>query len=244
MLTVQHSDVRTLPPSRDGERRRIGVVTGDLRQVRGADIWINSENTDMVMARVQERSVSAIIRYEGASRDAAGRVLVDHIANELEAKVAGLRPIGPGGVVVTGAGDLSRYGVRHVIHAAAVHGAPGAGFQPIKEMGRCVANALEAAETVTPDGHPATVLFPLLGCGDAGGAVTEIAPTLIHTAVNHLRVAANRVGCVLFLAWTQEELTACQDALNAATDAHVPAQRATASAAANRSVRVRPKRRS
>ncbi|MFJ1542256.1 macro domain-containing protein [Micromonospora chalcea] len=216
VLTVQETIAYRLPPDADGRRLRIGVITSDIRQVRCADIWVNSENTDMVMARVQECSVSAIIRYEGAERDASGRVVVDHIADELEAKAASLRPLGPGEVVVTGAGELARRnGVRFVIHAAAVHGAPGAGFQPVKEIGRSVANALTAAEELAHPESPATVLFPLLSCGEAGGEIAPTAQTLIHTAVNHLRsVPASRVGTVLFLAYTDTELRACLQALD------------------------------
>ncbi|MFB9238112.1 macro domain-containing protein [Plantactinospora siamensis] len=230
VLTVQETSTYRLPPGPDGRQSRIGVITSDIRQVRCADIWVNSENTDMVMARVQECSVSAIIRYEGAERDAGGRVVVDHVADELEAKVAALRPLGPCGVVVTGAGELARRnGVRFVIHVAAVHGAPGAGFQPVKEIGRCVANALTAAEDLVDPRTPATVLFPLLSCGEAGGEILPTAQALIHTAVNHLRaVPGSRIGTVLFLAYTDVELWACLQALGqvSALSREVPASRA------------------
>jgi transcriptional regulator with XRE-family HTH domain len=46
--------------------RHLGTVSGDLRRVRCADVWVNSENTEMTMARFDEFSVSSIIRYEGA----------------------------------------------------------------------------------------------------------------------------------------------------------------------------------
>ena len=38
---------------------RIGIVAGDIGQVRFADIWVNSENTDMEMSRFTEFSISA-----------------------------------------------------------------------------------------------------------------------------------------------------------------------------------------
>src|SRR5258708_2136382 len=55
---------RTGPP-----HRQVGIVTRDLRRVRCADVWVNSENTQMTMARIDEFSVSSIIRYQGAQRD-------------------------------------------------------------------------------------------------------------------------------------------------------------------------------
>lgn len=58
-------------------RERIGIVIGDLRNVDFVDIWVNSENVDMQMSRFHERSVSGLIRYEGAQRDQAGRVITN-----------------------------------------------------------------------------------------------------------------------------------------------------------------------
>ncbi|WBB93377.1 macro domain-containing protein [Verrucosispora sp. WMMC514] len=215
VLTLQETILYPVPAAFG---RRVGVITADIRQVRCAGIWVNSENTDMVMARVQESSTSAIIRYEGARRDAAGRVVEDTVAQELEAQVAGLRPVGPGEVVVTGAGALrERNGVRYIMHVAAVHGQPGAGFHPVAQVGRCVENVLFAAERldVGPDGW--TILFPLLGAGVGGGNVLTTSRTLVHAAVNYLQtVPATRVGTVLFLAYTDVELDACLVALDEA----------------------------
>ena len=64
-------------------KRYVGIVSGDLRRVRYADVWVNSENTMMRMARFEEFSVSSIIRYEGSVRDEFGSVVVDTIAEEL-----------------------------------------------------------------------------------------------------------------------------------------------------------------
>jgi O-acetyl-ADP-ribose deacetylase (regulator of RNase III) len=215
VLTAQRKIVRELPPSSDGMTRRLGLITGDIRQVHGIDAWVNSENTDMVMARIQDRSISAVIRYEGAERDGAGRVVVDHIADQLAVKVAGLQPpLAPGQVITTGAGELTRTnGVRVIIHAATVYGAPGAGFTPVRELGRCVENALVAAES--PDWSPplSSVLFPLLGCGEAGGDPEKIVPELIETAANRLVVAARRVETVWFLARISADLRVCERAV-------------------------------
>jgi hypothetical protein len=217
VLTVQEIIYYRVP---DGtRRRRIGIVTGGIREVRCANVWVNSENTEMEMARVHEFSISAIIRYEGATWDARGRVAEDLIADELAAKVAGHRPVEPGSVVVTGAGQLwTRNGVRHVIHAAAVRGEPGSGFQPMIEIGRCVGNAMRAAEFLDlPDAEPVRILFPLLGTGTAGGNLTRTAETLVHGALNYLRtVETSRIETVLFLAYTDLERKACERALRTA----------------------------
>jgi O-acetyl-ADP-ribose deacetylase (regulator of RNase III) len=198
---------------RDG--RRIGVVTGDIRQVRCANVWVNPESTEMEMARVHEFSISAIIRYEGATHDARGRVAEDLIADELTAKVAGHRPVEPGAVVMTGAGRLRELNdVHHVVHVASVHGEPGSGFHPMRDVGQCVTNVLQAVEHLE---IPVAILFPLIGTGNAGGDVGRIATSLVHGARNYLRAApATRIETVYFLAYTDQEWTACQRALKAA----------------------------
>jgi O-acetyl-ADP-ribose deacetylase (regulator of RNase III) len=219
VLTVQNITYYPVRSDQDPLPRRLGVITGDIRQVRCANIWVNSENTEMQMARVHEFSISAIIRYEGARHDDRGRIAEDLIACDLAAKVADRRPVEPGSVVVTGPGELRRRnGVQHVIHAAVVHGEPGSGFRPIAEIGRCVSTSLLAAERLRlPDGEPVTILFPLLGTGSAGGDLPQAATALIHAAHNYLRtVERTRVGTVLFLAYTDLELKACANAFKAA----------------------------
>jgi len=219
VLTMQDITSYPIQSRDDGTVRRLGVVTGDIRQVRCANVWVNSENTEMEMARIHEFSISAIIRYEGARHDARGRIAEDIMANELAAKIADQRPVEPGSVVVTGAGQLWQHnGVRYVIHAAAVHGEPGSGFHPMNEIGRCVNNALLAAEHLdVPDGEGVTILFPMLGTGSAGGHLPHTATTLIHAARNYLRATStSRIGTVLFLAYTDLELNACHGAFRTA----------------------------
>ncbi|MFI7545283.1 macro domain-containing protein [Actinoplanes sp. NPDC049599] len=219
VLTMQDITYYPVRTADAGAPRRLAVVTGDIRQVRCADVWVNSENTEMEMARVHEFSVSAIIRYEGARHDPRGRIAEDLIQHELSARVAAHRPVEPGSVVVTGPGELHRRnGVRHLLHVAAVYGEPGSGFHQMNEVSRCITNALQAAEKLeTPDGDRLTVLFPLLGAGSAGGDLRRTATQLIHAARNYLSAAAaTRIGTVFFLAYTDVELRACQVALRTA----------------------------
>jgi hypothetical protein len=60
----------------------IGLITGDIRDVKGVDVWVNSENTNMQMARHFDRSISSVIRYCGA-KTKHGIVVEDTIAKEL-----------------------------------------------------------------------------------------------------------------------------------------------------------------
>jgi len=206
-------------------KRWVGMITGDVRRVHGIDAWVNPENTDMMMARIHDFSMSGIVRYEGARRDATGRVVADLIADELAAAVRDRRPVSPGIAIVTSAGELTRtHGVRFVIHSATVEGQPGAGYRPIRDLDRAMALALSAAEHPLTDGvgpmEPArSVLFPLLGSGTGGGDVELIARTLLLAAVDHLsRSMSSTPERVLFLAYTDAELAACLRVLDTCPD--------------------------
>ncbi|WP_091192092.1 macro domain-containing protein [Micromonospora narathiwatensis] len=202
-------------------RRLIGIVTGDIRRVHDIDAWVNSENTDMMMARIHDFSTSGIIRYEGAARDSTGRVLADLVADDLALAVRDRRPVTPGIAIVTSAGELTRsHGVKFVIHMAAVEGEPGEGYRPIRDLDGAVVRGLTAAANpVRHDGTrlepAASVLFPLIGAGSAGGDLEAIARTLLLAAVDYLaRSAGPAPERVLFLAYTDRELAVCRTTLD------------------------------
>lgn len=187
---------------------RIGVVTGTIRRVRSADIWVNSENTDMEMARYTEFSISAIIRYWGAVRDGAGRIVHDLIAAELDARVGVDRPVAPGAVVVTGSGELAASNnVRHIVHVAAVTGEPGAGFRQVRNIGWCVTNVLVCCEQLAnADPGVRTVLFPLLGAGMAGATVEPTVRAMVLAVLDHIAEhPATALRAVYLLASTERE---------------------------------------
>ena len=60
--------------------------------------------------------------------------------------------------------------------------------------------------------------FPLVGAGTAGGDLDETARTLLLAAVDHLTRSAAAPERVLFLAYTEAELTACRRVLDACPD--------------------------
>jgi O-acetyl-ADP-ribose deacetylase (regulator of RNase III) len=196
--------------------RYAGIVCGDLRRVYGADVWVNSENTEMQMARFEEFSVSSIIRYEGAVRDETGRVIDDRIADELARKLKGRRPVPPGMAITTGSGELRRNGVRYVVHVAAVQGEPGSGFRQIREVGRCVTNAMAEVDRIGDRPPARTILFPLLGTGQGGAELRPTIGAMTGAVIDYF--AANpgtHITTVLFLAYTDVELVACEEVLGA-----------------------------
>ncbi|MDI6100264.1 hypothetical protein QLQ12_16790 [Actinoplanes sp. NEAU-A12] len=199
----------TFPYRIRGASTGITLVTGDIRRVTFADVWVNSENTEMRMSRFEENSISAIIRFEGALRDGTGRVVEDVVADALERAVADRRPVPAGAAVITGPGGLAAgRGVRHIVHVAAVRGEPGEGYRPVADIGGCVTNALLATEGL--DGV-ATILFPLLGAGAAGAAAGPTAQTMIGAMLDHVAGGRHsRLRTIYLLASTADERDDCR----------------------------------
>jgi O-acetyl-ADP-ribose deacetylase (regulator of RNase III) len=206
---------RVLSPGLSPERT-IGIVTGDIRRVQCADIWVNSENTEMRMSRFEEYSISAIIRFGGATHDEAGRVIDDRIADELAAKVRSLVPVAPGAAISTSAGELSRHnGVRRIIHVAAVHGEPGEGYRQVRAVGACVTNALEEADRLAANPAVRSILFPILGTGVAGGAVEPTVRAMVGAIIDCFAgPRPSRLHTVYLLASTAPERDACRTVLD------------------------------
>ena len=146
----------------DGKRKReLVIITGELADVTGVDVWVSSENTNMQMARYYDRSISSLVRYLGAVKDEAGtsgRGLL--IADELSrCMVEFKRAVQPATVVATGSGELQRtHGVKRVYHVAAVYGQVGVGYKPVGNIAKCVTNALTKLDA--EDDVYASIIFP------------------------------------------------------------------------------------
>lgn len=203
--------------------KRIWIITGDLQNITGIDVWVSSENTNMQLARFFDRSVSGVVRYLGAEKDEAGTVITDLIADAVSQKVSKNITVPPGTIVATTSGSLEHtHGVKQIFHAAAVAGAVGHGYSPIPKVAVCITNALNKADSplLRPLGLK-SILFPLLGTGTARGDPFEIINELIQTAFTYL---SNNPECtienVYFLAWHEEDFEICKKALNKLNDSH------------------------
>lgn len=194
--------------------KRIGIVSGDLRNVnlgdklanRPIEVWVNSENVGMQMARQHEASISGMVRYLGAERDDTGTIVKDLIVDELAAKMKRRHLVNPGEVVSTGPGALARsHAVRRIYHVAAVYGIVGRGFKTIANVELCITNALARLdqEARVSGAAPArSILFPLLGTGTARADIVQNARTQIGAVVAYLRARERRTAVerVYFLA--------------------------------------------
>jgi O-acetyl-ADP-ribose deacetylase (regulator of RNase III) len=192
--------------------KQIGMITGDIQNINEIDVWVNSENTNMQMARHFERSISAVIRYLGAKKDIAGRVTNDLIADELRALV-GMSDVPPGIVIPTGSGELqTSHKVKKIFHAAAVIGQPGRGYMPITDINVCIRNSLkliDSADLGNKDLH--SILFPLMGTGTTQLSALGIANQLIDAAVCYLEdTPQTKVEKIYFLAYNEQDLEICK----------------------------------
>ncbi len=205
--------------------RRIGIVTGNLRNVNLSStliaepitIWVSSENINMHMARPYDNSISGLIRYLGATKDDTGRILLDTIALELAAVMHGGQLVNPGEVVATGPGCLAdTHKVQRIYHAASVYGVVGTGFHTIAGVEQCITNALARAdrEYAGARARP-SILFPLLGTGTARSDITSSARRQMGAALDYLqgRAPATHVERVYFLAPTKNHLAGMRVAL-------------------------------
>ena len=201
-------------PISTNSNKAICLVTGDIQDIKCADVWVNSENSNMQMARYYDRSISSIIRYLGAEKDAAGYVIKDIIADELIEKMNGRESVRPGNIVITSSGELGNsHHVKKIFHAASVVGTIGQGYQPIQNLNRCVTNALSELEKLAAD-KLHSILFPLMGTGKGKGKLQKNASLLLEAAVSYLNShPSSIIETIYFLTYTQEELETCRNLL-------------------------------
>jgi O-acetyl-ADP-ribose deacetylase (regulator of RNase III) len=196
--------------------KSISLITGDIRNVHGVDVWVNSENTNMQMARFYDWSISSVIRYCGAIRDIAGHVTDDVIHNQLSGIMRGRTYVPPGTVIPTESGALEQtHGVKAVFHVASVEGEVGGGYRPISNLPVCISNALTLVDSADFKNRGLkSILFPLLGAGVQKRRLPEIVAQLFEAAVSYLEAMPDSgVESVFFLVWTDLELATCQAVL-------------------------------
>jgi O-acetyl-ADP-ribose deacetylase (regulator of RNase III) len=194
---------------------RLGLVTGDYENIRVADVWVNSENTEMQMDRYYGASTSATIRYLGATKDPdTGRVIEDSIGKALADKMAGQRQVDPGVVIATDPGALRANGVKLLMHAASVIGQPREGYRPIERIERCVTRALTRLDTDLRSLGLTSIMFPLLGTGPGAGDLKDHSQRLIDAAVEYLDTnAGTALRTVYFYVWSDVALDICRQVM-------------------------------
>jgi len=202
----------------------VGYKTGAIDDVKGVSMWVNSENTDMMMDRFIGRSISARIRFLGANRDEHDNVVEDTIEEALR------NAVGPGGhvkigtVLVTESGSLNAsHRVERILHVAAVEGGPGIGIRadPTK-LKECVQKVLARADqenkrlwrVLFNRQSLQSILIPMLGSGDGKVPVEEVAQMIIPAAISYFQnTPTPALKEIYFLAFKSSDKAACDRVL-------------------------------
>ena len=204
---------------KDASKRGITLLTGDIiSRTEDIDVWVNSENTNMQMARYFDKSLSASVRYHGAKKDENEEIIEDTIANQLAAAKGKRETVNPFTVLVTDGGDLMKtHGVKKIFHVAATFGIPGIGWTAVPQIHTVVTKCLRMTDTRKEE--LTSIVFPLLGTGRGGLDVYELAPLLIRQILNYFKSRPeSKVQNVYIMAWNWRDLEACQNALENITE--------------------------
>lgn len=201
----------------------IRLITGDIKNVKNIKIWVNSENTHMLMARYLEKTISSFIRYWGAKRDDAGSIVEDTIFEELQTQKGTRATVDPGCVLVTGSGMLAAsHGVQKIFHAATTIGTPTNGLNAIKDLSICIYNAMAKADSLAKTDTTQkldSILFPLIGTGQARGKLEIIGASILRQAISYLNANPNcEIDHVYFLTQTERQLHFCLNYLRSQPD--------------------------
>lgn len=193
--------------------RTVGLAMGNLSSVKDIDLWVNSENTYMQMARFFEKNISGTIRYLGATRDKAEYVVDDVIGKALALEMGNTMMVQPGAVIETTSGALLKsHGVKQILHVAAVSAQYEAGFLQIENLGGCVHRVLDRA---CNQAGCRSILFPLMGAGTGRGNLNDTADTIVSAALSWLESSKDDgITAVYLLAWSDVERDAWKQALD------------------------------
>lgn len=191
----------------------IGIKTGNILAIHDVEVWVNSENTDMMMDRFFGRSISATIRSHGAKRHENGvSIERDTIGEELAAEMGRRRFVMPATVLQTSAGELAgTHSVKRIFHVASVQGCLGAGLSAtLDTLETCVDNLLSEADA----GRYRSILIPMLATGQGGFHVKDVAPRLVARAIAHFKeVPKSKVRKIYFLAYSLGDKEILEDVM-------------------------------
>jgi nudix-type nucleoside diphosphatase (YffH/AdpP family) len=197
-----------------GQGKIIGIKTGNIKATNDVDVWVNSENTDMMMDRFFGRSVSATIRSLGARKSDDGRAITEDTIGKALAAELGLRNfVKPGTVLQTTAGELERtHNVRQIFHVASVAGRIGAGISTsLSNLALSMDNVLKAISAAR---RYKSALVPVFGTGQGGYPVADVAPLLVKRALGFFEeYPRSSLKEIYFLAYSEGDLETLKNAI-------------------------------
>lgn len=215
----------------------VGYITGPIKDIYDISLWVNSENTDMLMDRVFGRSISSQIRRMGSNTDDEGNIVEDTIAEALRTAVGPRGHVRIGSVLVTESGSLkATHGVARILHVASVQASLDGGVRAnLDTLATCVKRVLDRAERINKRNwntfvnlllqwfgrkprYYESILIPTIGAGDGGLSIEQVAQAIIPAAVEHLHaIKLPTLKAVYFIAFDQRAKDACDAVLGEST---------------------------
>jgi nudix-type nucleoside diphosphatase (YffH/AdpP family) len=211
----------------------VGYITGPIKDIHHVSLWVNSENTDMLMDRVFGRSISSQIRRMGSNTDDEGNIVEDTIAEALRTAVGPRGHVRIGTVLVTESGSLkASHGVERILHVATVQASVDGGVRAnLDTLATCVKRVLDRAERINKRNwntlvnlfrqwlglkprYCESILIPTIGAGDGGLSIEQVTQAIIPAALEHLHaVRLPTLKQVYFIAYDQRAKDACDAVL-------------------------------
>ena len=218
-------------PLARAHKKYIGIATGNIAEIAGVDVLVNTENTHLEMDSIHGESVSGTINKFGAKRNEKGEIIENTIEIYLQHARQSSNPMQLGTVLATRPGSLENQGIRQIVHAVTVaRTAPGQ-FQPGSniQLGRCVMKVLETIDKLNIEsyGHQdttplKTVVFPIFAAGKGGRKISEVAQTLVERAIDYLETHQTHIEAVYFVAYREKDYTEMQKVFAAIPDLTAP----------------------
>ena len=183
----------------------LGIKTGNINLIKDVDVWVNSENTFMLMDRFFNRSISATIRTLGAQKHPSnGAILEDTVGNALLQEMGSRAFVKPGTVLNTTAGALDEtHNVQQIFHVAAVRGEIGAGLGgSLADIELSIDNVLKFINAA----KYRSALLPIFGTGSGRLATGDVVPSLVkHIRAFLEKKAKGSLNKVYILAYSEGE---------------------------------------
>lgn len=200
--------------------RRLIVRTGDIKRTIKesgvtADAVVSLDDTYLQLGLYYEPSISGILRYLDADKTPGRRVLRDNAYEALHEQLAHLNvelPVVPGAVFCARTSGLAKYGVKYLVHVAAMQGQVGEGYHLMDDMVReCIRNVFERFAELAEKETMKSILFPMLGAGTTDLKLVEVAKRILD-AIRACVRAAPTCETVYVLTWLESHRHAIREA--------------------------------
>ena len=173
-----------------GTNSILQIVTGSIENIENIDVIINSENTDLQLARFYDQSMSGVLRYLDAEKDLGGNISKDALNEKMQQKIKLISslPVQAGTVIITETTGLTQQGTKYIFHLALARGEIGKGYYTvIDRMEAGIKNVFkEFANLKKTDTALSSILFPLLGAGTAKLDPNDAAKDMVDLLVSQV----------------------------------------------------------